>query len=931
MIKRSGVKKIVSILLTTVFIVNLNTYVAHAQYTYYEKSEVESLGKGITYTKSQQVTERGLLDVYILKAPLNDPYIKIKPATSAVQFELKESTTKILGDNGAIAGINGDFFNMQGTHSATIGQVVKDGVVISADALNNIDKNAYASFLIDVNNNPFIDYVNTEIHFLNNGAEYIKVMEYNKMSNMVYSGYIDRNAMKDTTMVDNKFKNVTKVVVENGYVTYISGKGEIVNVPENGFVILISDEGAEYFTSVINVGERAEIKVTGSVDYSMLQTAIGGSGKILTNGQLSNDDGFIPSGNQPRTAIGFNKDGTEVTLMVVDGRTHSVGATKADMANILIKNGVYEALNLDGGGSTTMGVKKINDDYVKSVNTLSEGTQRKVANVIGIFNDSPVGNLSDLHFKTDSYYVFENTVVPLNVIGVDSYNNEVALPVDAEIKNTLLLGSGLIDNRNFTPTSTGEIEIISTYNEFATTKKMFSLQLAQLKPKTKTIETGVGAREELVFMGTSKNGEEVLMYGGINYELYPNDLGYIQDNVFTSNKIGSGYIKAFIGDIVTYIAVNVGAETRQLTSFENDIAFSTEAYPSIGLSKAAYGNQIVQDKSYSLELAYRFDESVDTQAAYIILDTPVFLKENASKINLFVKGDGSGNWLRTKLVDATGKEVLLDLSNSINFTEWKEVSAKVPEGLVYPVRIERIYVASIGNTNTNVNSIYIDNLSVEERIYFEKITLPIETTFVDPLKVTLSEQIGSGFDITVLGDITEQGNIVQDVVNRAKSNSSRVIFAGEAPNIGDIGVKMYKWNTTYMNHDHENVQIIQMSAKNGGLIDTNIEQWGKFTNDIIQGGKDHVIIMIDKNPFNFKNAKENELFQYALEDLAKLGKSIFIVSTEGTTTTNSLKNGVRYINLGGLFKEAKLINEKFQILRFRVDGTTIKFNLENAV
>ncbi len=58
---------------------------------------------------------------------------------------------------------------------------------------------------------------------------------------------------------------------------------------------------------------------------------------------------------EPRTAIGVSQDGKEVYLMVVDGRNfyYSNGADLLDLMNLMSACGACDALNLDGGGSST--------------------------------------------------------------------------------------------------------------------------------------------------------------------------------------------------------------------------------------------------------------------------------------------------------------------------------------------------------------------------------------------------------------------------------------------------------------------------------------------------------------------------------------------------------------------------------------------------
>ncbi len=82
------------------------------------------------------------------------------------------------------------------------------------------------------------------------------------------------------------------------------------------------------------------------------------------------------SPRHPRTAVGFNAD--EILLVTVDGRQKdwSVGMTMVELARLMAELGCTEALNLDGGGSTTAWV----DGEV--VNRPSDGGQRRIANAL---------------------------------------------------------------------------------------------------------------------------------------------------------------------------------------------------------------------------------------------------------------------------------------------------------------------------------------------------------------------------------------------------------------------------------------------------------------------------------------------------------------------------------------------------------------------
>ena len=113
-----------------------------------------------------------------------------------------------------------------------------------------------------------------------------------------------------------------------------------------------------------------------------LQQAVGGSHIMLRSDNTSN----IAVGTEfadtrhPRTAVGTKPDGS-VVIMVVDGRqsTISNGASLADLADIFASMGCSEAINLDGGGSSTFVLKNSKGEFVVE-NSPSAGALRAVAN-----------------------------------------------------------------------------------------------------------------------------------------------------------------------------------------------------------------------------------------------------------------------------------------------------------------------------------------------------------------------------------------------------------------------------------------------------------------------------------------------------------------------------------------------------------------------
>ncbi len=115
---------------------------------------------------------------------------------------------------------------------------------------------------------------------------------------------------------------------------------------------------------------------------------VGGGGRILENGALVGDrnigqENIAPKflhDRHPRTFIGFDRDTTVLFLCTVDGRqSASIGMNFTEMGEFLLSIGAWNAVNLDGGGSTTMVVRQ------EVVNSPSDSSgERPVANSLQV-------------------------------------------------------------------------------------------------------------------------------------------------------------------------------------------------------------------------------------------------------------------------------------------------------------------------------------------------------------------------------------------------------------------------------------------------------------------------------------------------------------------------------------------------------------------
>lgn len=119
-----------------------------------------------------------------------------------------------------------------------------------------------------------------------------------------------------------------------------------------------------------------------------VHSAISGDRMLLQKGEVVAD--LDDSEVEPRTAIGLNRNGRYLYIVVVDGRQpfYSDGATFAELAELLREQGAFVGMSMDGGGSSTLVIEG-QDGTPRILNTPIDhyipGRERPVGNHLGIY------------------------------------------------------------------------------------------------------------------------------------------------------------------------------------------------------------------------------------------------------------------------------------------------------------------------------------------------------------------------------------------------------------------------------------------------------------------------------------------------------------------------------------------------------------------
>ena len=150
------------------------------------------------------------------------------------------------------------------------------------------------------------------------------------------------------------------------------------SLPTNGGVILSAVPATGEALQVLSLVPGSGVTLRWTFGFPNVWDAIGGFPLLLADG-LDVVGTCVGSGcgRNPRTGVGVTADG-KILLVVVDGRQPkwSVGASLHEFARIFRRLGAIHAMNLDGGGSSTMVVNG------EVMNRPSDGEERRISTAV---------------------------------------------------------------------------------------------------------------------------------------------------------------------------------------------------------------------------------------------------------------------------------------------------------------------------------------------------------------------------------------------------------------------------------------------------------------------------------------------------------------------------------------------------------------------
>ncbi|MGX9888215.1 phosphodiester glycosidase family protein [Streptomyces sp. NPDC002276] len=367
------------------------------------------LAPGVTYRQFDITAARGVTHAHVVVVDLRDTHVRVNllyPGAVAA----REPVSELADSAGAVAGVNGDFFNITETQhpgveatGSTDGPAIASGVALKGAVPDGQrfgpalppGTNTRNVLGVGIDRVARLDSltlkgtVGTPEGRMPLGGFNQYALPVNSIGAFTTQwGSVSRvraTCGTDTNRAAACSTDAYEVAIRHARVVSTSntpGSGAIAA----GTTVLVGREAGAQQLRKLSVGERVQVlhRLVASGSGVPYRFALGGY-PVLRDGQPL--AGLDNTTSAVRTAVGIAQGGHRLLLFATDGAVaYRSGLTIAEVAAEMKKLGSTDAFSLDGGGSTTLVARAPGASAVTVRNHPSGGAERPVPNGVGIFS-----------------------------------------------------------------------------------------------------------------------------------------------------------------------------------------------------------------------------------------------------------------------------------------------------------------------------------------------------------------------------------------------------------------------------------------------------------------------------------------------------------------------------------------------------------------
>ncbi|MCQ2911794.1 MAG: phosphodiester glycosidase family protein [Clostridia bacterium] len=888
--------------------------------TYYKDDVSEEISKGVTHISGTRLTSKGLVKAEIIKVDLSNDKLKFENVFNKDSMGKKTTVNNLVKNkSNVVAAVNGDFFEMGLTPSFELGITMNDGKIekLSSGEYYNCYSNSLAALLLDDDNNPYIDFVKGDIIF-ENDKDSVYVSYYNKAGDKEGTVILDGDYFTTSYSMDMRNPNTYKLIVEKNKrgdeITSIIEPGTTVDIKSNEYVVFIPAN----FNRVENfeVGDDVSLSINLNIG-SQIETAVGGAGVFLQNGQIV-QNGYIISSSTARSFIGFDSSKKYLYFGTVGGLTSTnAGLTSNQLAEIVKEYGVSNAMHLDGGGSSTLVAKTSYNNQVKQVNDVR--SQRAIINAFVVTNDSTSKKLAGVKLNLNNKAIL-NSTVPFEVCGYDENHNEVTSISTSSLKITSDKETE-IDYRKQTIKflEKGRTNLKISCNGYS--QEMYvdiyeTLSEIQILPDPII----VNVKEEVdlnIVAFTGENYKIPIDPDSCDYIISPSSLAKIVDGKLVGVNSGVGTVTVNYEGLSASSILSVGTEIIDVENFNN-----------MNMTNVSYPENVeceIENVNGMLKINYDFEKSDVTQAAYAEYNTALKLPSGSQKLILDLKGDNKRCMLKVRLIDDANNEYAITMCNDINSTSTKTYTAELPTGYTGNLYIDRYYVAILSTKKSISSSITIDNVKCEKNLNYSGVKAPSSITKT----ITSYDSSIDGFDDEdfIFFNNSSKGSLLANYIDNKVGSlfdyvkNEKLFVARNTDKVNGVIE-----NAGLNKYIYEDTLVIAMSTIAGSAFDKDPYQYGQLENILNGSNVNNVIITLDGDLNSSALAKDKAMLDYILNKYYQTKRvNFYVIMYAGTTSSDIINNGIRYLRVPSTLSDA-FAKSVLVIRRDKDDNSKLNYN-----
>lgn len=857
----------------------------------YSYEEVIPISTGITLTKAEVFYSDHNISYSYIKADLSNKNVGLTLLKSENGADNAETNAALaLSEEDVVASLNADFFSHVGSKTNSLGIEIKNGEMLQSPI--NPQTMATVSLTDD---EILMGYLDFHIMVVAPNWEYKEIRHLNKHTS--YYG--------DILMFTSEFNGgyspapggeVLEVVVEDGKVKEFRRNEPPCLIPENGCVLAVSEGSSMFFSNNFEIGDEIKFDYYITPDIKDSDLAFGGGAVLVSEGVPLKTFSHNVTGYNPRSAIGISKDGKTLYLVAVNGRQEeSRGMSMTELASLMAELGCDSAVNLDGGGSTSMLASTIWNEKIHTVNSPTE--TRRIINAIGLTYKDADKDYSPykiaLESEKDTVFIGDSVKILSAVYDKNLHS------VEGEI--TWSSTSGTVDDGIFTAEkggtvtisaksgkATGKVEIF-VVDEISGINTSDKIKLSPGQSKTLSIEVFDNAGHYTEAVNTSP----------FTFTSDNPDIISVTDGKITAHKNGRAIITVKKGKAEAYVSVISGSDSEKTVYDFEENENTLITYPSY------VGGDYGLSEDYALSGkkagALSFDFTADTEdskAVYLAFSDPFTLSEHSGNFSVSVYSETHfSHELRALLEDASGKEVRIILGENLDGGSWHTLTGEIPKDALFPLNLKRIYALYQPEEEKDFGTLYFDDLTFSKDI---PLTYPYNALNIYN---DSAEKESEGHRIKI-GALACTG---KNLITRFTD-----IEMTKAVNNSDYGILLGKSESFSAKEDNDAL-FITIATNKGGIRKTSSSAWTSLKNAIEESDKEFVFIT-SSNPIFGSDEFENQVLK---DYLASTDKTVTVIS-KGNCYSLSIIDGVRYFTIASLDNDLDLSSkvDKISYLEF---------------